>query len=389
VDLGNTAILPGLVNAHTHLELAPVERATVPIDAPEPQIAWLQRVISQRRATDPEQLASTTRSNLAAALAAGTTLAAEISVAGATWPEVTRAPLRSTVFAEILGLGRDRAMQTSTAAWTWLASIGHRGEAAPADPAALARPGLSPHAPYSTAGWLYERAASSGLPLTTHLAELPEEAALLGHRRGPLREFLEAIGAWDETWEPVGPRPADYARRGPLRRADWIIAHATHYDPSEFWQLRPEAAPPGFRTAVAFCPRTHARFHGAEPHPFRAMLERGVVVALGTDSLASAPSLSVLDEARFLHQSQPDLPGRLLLTMSTLFGAWALRREDVTGSLTPGKSADLALVPLPDRDDPPDPHALVLESTLPVRATVFQGRLVAGRLAQDEPERTL
>jgi cytosine/adenosine deaminase-related metal-dependent hydrolase len=341
-------------------------------------------VVSQRRGTTPEATQATTEANLAAALAAGTTLVADISVAGSSWPIVSRASLRSTVFAEILGLGRERAMQTSSAAWAWLTAIGHRGEGS-TDPASLARPGLSPHAPYSTAGWLYERAASSALPLTTHLAELPEESALLGHRRGPLREFLESIGAWDDDWEPVGPRPADYARRGPLKRADWIIAHATHYEPSEFWQLRPEAAPPGYRTAVAYCPRTHARFRGDRPHPFRAMLERGVVVALGTDSLASSPSLSVLDEARFLHRTHPDLSGRLLLTMATLFGAWALRREDVTGSLTTGKSADLALVPLPNRGDPADPHSLVLESDLPVRATVFQGRLVAGRLLHDEP----
>ena len=167
--------------------------------------------------------------------------------------------------------------------------------------AACARPGLSPHAPYSTSGWLYHKAVSSRTPLSTHLAEMPEELRLLKYRDGPLRSFLEELGAWDPDWEPIGPRPADYVRRGELRNADWLIAHATYLEPDDFWQIRPEAAPEGHRVAVAYCPRTHARF-GHAPHPYRALLERGAIVCLGTDSLASADSLSILDELRFLHR---------------------------------------------------------------------------------------
>jgi cytosine/adenosine deaminase-related metal-dependent hydrolase len=108
------------------------------------------------------------------------------------------------------------------------------------------------------------------------------------------------------------------------------------------------------------------------------MLRRGVVVCLGTDSLASSPTLSVLDEIRFLHRRDPSLGGPLLLTMATLFGAWALRTETTAGSLKAGKSADLAIVPLPDRDAP-DPHDLLLDSDQRVVATVFEGNLVSGR----------
>ena len=90
------------------------------------------------------------------------------------------------------------------------------------------------------------------MPLSTHLAEMPEELRLLKHRDGPLRSFLEDLGAWDDDWEPIGPRPADYVRRGELRNADWLIAHGTYLEPDDFWQLRPEAAPDGRRVAVAF-----------------------------------------------------------------------------------------------------------------------------------------
>jgi aminodeoxyfutalosine deaminase len=374
LDLGNAAILPGFVNAHTHLELSPIE-PDGPVgpgpDVPEDEVRWLRRVIGQRRDRSREALREVVGRNLAASLAAGTTQLADTTSAGLSWDELAAAPVRGTVFSELIGLNRVRALQTSDEAWEWLATVSPAAQAA-----ARLRPGLSPHAPYSTAGWLYQKAAASRLPLSTHLAEMPEELQLLERRDGPLRTFLEEIGAWNDGWEPIGPRPADYVRRGELRKADWLIAHGTYFDPSDFWQFRPEAAPDNHRVAIAFCPRTHARF-GHAPHPYRAMLNRGVVVCLGTDSLASNPSLSILDEIRFLHRRDPSLGGPLLLTMATLFGAWALRAETISGSLTPGKSADLAIIALPDRDEP-DPHLLLLDSDRPVIATIFEGEFVSG-----------
>ena len=364
LNLGNVAITPGFVNAHTHLELSPIE-GDFPAD-PEDEIAWLGRVIDQRRGRTPDDLRAAVARNLEEALSGGTTLVADTTTAGLSWEAIARAPVRAIVFAEMIGLHRMRGLQTSQDAWDWLASVRPEDKVS-----SCSLPGLSPHAPYSTDGWLYHRAASSRLPLSTHLAEMPEELELLDRRDGRLRAFLEDLGAWDDAWEPIGPRPADYIRRGDLRQADWLVAHGTYLDPSEFWQLRPEAAPGGQRVAVAYCPRTHARF-GHAPHPFREMLARGAVVCLGTDSLASAPSLGILDEARFLRRADPTLPGPLLLAMATLFGAWALRADTVTGSLRPGKSADLAVISLPDRDAP-DPHSLLLDSDRPVLATAFEG----------------
>ncbi len=368
LDLGNAAITPGFVNAHTHLELGPIAPSVA--DGPEDEIDWLRRVVAGRRQAEPGAGRAAAARNLAASVRLGTTAIADTTTAGQSWDAVAAAPVRGLVFAEILGLNRLRGLQTSQDAFDWLATV------ATDDPAARTRPGLSPHAPYSTAEWLYHRAAAARLPLSTHLAEMPEEIELLRTGGGRLRRFLEDLGAWDDDWEPIGPRPSDYLRRGDLRDADWIVAHGTYLDPADFWQLRPDAAPAGQRVAVAYCPRTHARF-GHAPHPYRDMLDRGVVVCLGTDSLASAPTLGLLDEVRFLHRRDPSASGELLLTMATLFGAWALRLETVTGSLKPGKSADLAIIALPDRDDP-DPYRLLLESDGPVIGTVFRGEFVHG-----------
>ena len=373
-DLGNVAVVPGFVNAHTHLDLTPIPPEPDRPDGSEDEIRWLRRVVAHRGSATPGSSREAIARNIAASLAAGTTAVADVSPAGRSWDELAGSPLRGIVFAEVLGLKRMRGIETTQAAWDWIASLGiNEGE-----PTLRLRPGLSPHAPYSTAGWLYERAAAGKLPLSTHLAEMPEELTLLESRTGPLRRFLEEIGAWDDDWEPVGPSPADYLRRGELRRADWLVAHGTYLRADEFWGLRP-GDDGDRRVAVAYCPRTHARF-GHDPHPYRAMLERGVIVCLGTDGLASSPSLGVLDEVRFLHARDPSLSGPLLLTMATLFGAWALRIDDVAGSLAPGKRADLAVVAIPDRDAT-DPHELILGGDGHVVATMVDGEFVSGRWA--------
>jgi cytosine/adenosine deaminase-related metal-dependent hydrolase len=232
LDLGNVAITPGFVNAHTHLDLDSIGSA--PVDGPENEIAWLRKVIASRRVGTG---ADSARRNVLSSIQAGTTLIADTTSAGQSWEAVAGAPIRGVVFNELIGLKRLRGMETSGAAFEWMASVA-RPKIDEADP--KTRIGLSPHAPYSTAGWLYQRAALSKLPLSTHLAEMPEELELLESRQGPLRQFLEDLGAWDEDWEPIGNRPADYIRRGDLRQSDWIVAHGNYFDPSEFWQLRPD-----------------------------------------------------------------------------------------------------------------------------------------------------
>src|SRR5262249_37212014 len=124
--------------------------------------------------------------------------------------------------------------------------------------------------------------------------------------------------------------------------------------------------------AIVYCPRTHAAF-GHRPHPFRDFLARGVRVAVGTDSLASNPDLDVLAEIRSLHQRYPDVPGATLLRMATLSGAEALGWADETGSLAPGKSADLVVLPLPEREES-EPYQLILASDLAVRQVMWRGQ---------------
>ncbi|GIW87277.1 MAG: chlorohydrolase [Isosphaeraceae bacterium] len=368
LDLGSVAILPGLVNCHVHLDLPPLGGPPAGV---VDLASWLEHIVNRRAAWAPRQAIAQVEAGIAASMRSGTTLLADITPAGLSWDALAASPIRAVVFAELIGLRRERAMATSAQAFEWLGQIRRSGF----DRGRL-RPGLSPHAPYSTVGWLYERAAAAGVPLSTHLAESPAETEFLNAGTGPLRAFLERIGAWpDDAWAPLGPRPADYIRKGALKQADWIVAHGTYLDESDFWQLRPQAAPSGQRVAVAYCPRSTAYF-GHGPHPFAAMIERGIAVALGTDSLASTPSLSILDEIRWLHQRHPELPAQLLLLMGTLAGAWALRFDDEVGSLVPGKRADLAVVSVDPTSD--EPAQAVVAGRGPVIGTMVDGTWVYG-----------
>jgi len=112
---------------------------------------------------------------------------------------------------------------------------------------------------------------------------------------------------------------------------------------------------------VVYCPRTHAYFRH-EPYPLPSLLAAGVNVAIGTDSRASNPDLSLWEELCYIRQHFGGLASADVLRMGTINGAVALGVDADFGSLTPGKSARLAIVPLPDRDDR-DPHSLLFESS--------------------------
>jgi cytosine/adenosine deaminase-related metal-dependent hydrolase len=347
-DLGNAAILPGLVNAHTHLDLSGARGKIPPCEI---FTDWLRRVIAYRRSCTPESIHHEIAAGIKESLQFGTTLLGDIAVGGASWDRVATQTLRAVVFYELLGLPKDRArMASRPAIWWWKAK--HTASA-------TCRAGLSPHAPFSFRAEFIPALALLGERVAIHLAESTAESEVLERHSGPFVTFLAERGVWDPTglaWSPshVIELTSD------AKHALYI--HCNYLDPTTL-------IPP--QGTIVYCPRTHAAF-GHPPHPFRKFLARGVRVALGTDSLASNPDLDVLAEARFVHAKHPDVAGDVLLRMVTLSGAEALGWADETGSLTPGKSADLIVLPLP-KEEIRDPHDQILESTTAVRAVLFRG----------------
>jgi cytosine/adenosine deaminase-related metal-dependent hydrolase len=351
LDLGDCAVLPGLVNAHTHLDLTGMRG----LSPPGPDFtAWLRQVVHHRRQRGPEQIQADIRAGLAECVRTGTTLVGDISGDGASWDALAGGPARAVVFREVLGLPADRA------AAAWQAFDAWR-RAHPATP--TCRPGVSPHAPYSTRLALYAEAAEAGLPLATHLAESRDELELLARRRGPFVDFLQALGVWAPGELASGPGQVLglLGGRGPV-----VLAHANYLAGD---QEIPDNA------TVVYCPRTHAAF-GHDAHPYRDLLRRGVRVALGTDGLASNPDLDMRAEARCLLEVDPYASAEAVLRMLTLSGAEALGWAEQTGSLEPGKSADLVAWPVGGVAD--DPHRAVLLSTAPVARVLCRGAWVVG-----------
>ncbi|MDB5313167.1 MAG: metallo-dependent hydrolase family protein [Gemmataceae bacterium] len=349
VDLGNTAIIPGLVNAHTHLDLSGARGLIRPTD-PDHFTDWLRGVIAYRRTRTPEQTRDDVRTGLAECLRSGTTLLGDITADGGSWDVVAGSSVRGVVFTEVVGLTQAGVGRWEEAAG-WVRRYHGRW--------AHCRPAVSPHAPYSVNAAVLMQSVAPGWPVTIHLAESPGELELLAARSGPFVGFLSGLGVWDgAVLAPSLEFVLKYTRGlGPV-----IYAHG-NYLPADLG-VRPE-------TSVAYCARTHAAFCHP-PHPFREFLGRGVRVCLGTDSLASNPDLDVLAEARFVHTRHPDFPGDTLLRMVTLAGAEALGWADETGSLDPGKSADFVVVPLPDRETG-DPHHLLFADHPGDRRTMFRG----------------
>lgn len=367
IDLGNAAIIPGLVNAHTHLELSDI---ATPLQPPVPFTAWLLSVIGHRRTRRlgvyvPGSAPPASRAELAAirrgreeCLAGGTTTIGDIAGSVSSALESAAPGPRVVAFLESRGLARERLRSEIAAAGTHLAG------------ASGTLRGLSPHAPYSVHPELFrglvDLAVGRHAPVAMHLAETCEELDLLANGTGPFVPFLEELGVWQPDAIPRGCRPLDYLRE--LARVEHALAiHGNYLEEEEqdFLNKHPNVS-------VVYCPRTHA-FFGHEPHPWRKLIARGVNVALGTDSRASNPDLSLWNEVLFLRARTPDLDPAVLLTLGTLNGATALGLDAETGSLTVGKSADLAVIALA-AGDVTDPYALLFRPENRIAGVMYAGK---------------
>jgi cytosine/adenosine deaminase-related metal-dependent hydrolase len=356
LHLDDCAIVPGFVNAHTHLDLSGMKNLAPPT---ADFVSWLRSVIQHRRQISASQVEVDIRRGLDASVRAGTTLVGDIASQGLSWPTLTSAPIRSVVLYEILGLSKERAEQAAELARNWLKD----------HPATqTCRPGLSPHAPYSVRRDLFTQAAlmarASKAPLAVHVAESQAELDLLHHQRGPFVDFLKDLGVWDPDGLADSP---DQVMKLCDQRIPKLFIHCNYLAPSTRIART---------STIVYCPRTHAAF-GHPPHPFREFLSRGVRVALGTDSLASNPDLDMLGEARFVRERYGDFPDDQLLRMLTLSGAEALGFGKETGSLEAGKSADLVVLRLP-KHGAADPHELLFDPETRVEGVMCQGKWVHG-----------
>jgi cytosine/adenosine deaminase-related metal-dependent hydrolase len=335
-DLGHVALMPGLVNAHTHLELSYLEGAVPPASR---FTDWIREVMASRRA-QPDPLAppivDAARAAIAALHASGAAAVGDISNTLVTVPLLNDAPLAAAVFLEVL---RFRASEAEAA----FAAAVRRVDGVV--PASHVRIWPAPHAPYSVSPRLFAAIGRwlSDDPIartSVHLAESVQETELLQHGDGPFRDLLQDVGAWDAEWMPPGCGSVEYLERLHFLGPRTLAVHGVQMDTADLARLARSGA------TLVTCPRSNRHVGVGDP-PIARFYESAVPVAIGTDSLASAPDLGVFAEVAAMRALAPALPASRLLDSATLVGARALGCAGRLGSIEIDKNAALIAVEVP------------------------------------------
>jgi cytosine/adenosine deaminase-related metal-dependent hydrolase len=334
-DLGDVALLPGLVNAHTHLELSWMAGLVPPSRSMH---EWIHTLLRTRRGgaaggPDAERAAAV---DAAAALRdTGTVLVGDVSNTLMTPDVLAAAGLDGVVFHELLGFNTIDPAPIVREAWA-------RARRVSVPPDRDIRVTVVAHAPYSVSPVLFAEIAARAdhTPLSVHVAESPEEMEFLRTGRGPIRRTLEELGGWNPLWRAPGVDPVRYLASVGYLQPGVLLVHGVHLSDDSLDRVR-EA-----RGVIVTCPRSNI-WVGSGPPRLSHFYTAGVPVAVGTDSLASTSSLNLFDELREMRRLAPEVSAAQLLESATRRGAEALGFGRDYGSIRPGKRAALITVDLP------------------------------------------
>ena len=345
-DLGSVAILPALVNVHTHLELSHLHER---VPAGTVFATWVRALMALRRQypdpSAPEILAAARRA-ITAARASGTGLVGDISNTLVTVPLLHEAGMAAQVFHELLGFNVADPSARVAAASTAIDAASAKAAGGPADRGDRdVRLSLAAHAPYSVSPGMFRaiRAAVSerSVPHTSvHLGESADEVEFLQRGTGSFRTLLEELNVWAPEWEAPGTTPVGYLSDLGFLDQSALVVHGVQFNGGDLSRLA------ALGTTVASCPRSNV-YVGVGSPPLEAFYAMDVNVAFGTDSLASVADLNLFAELREARRIAPRVTARRLLESATLIGARALGFGDDFGSIETGKRAALIAVRIP------------------------------------------
>lgn len=389
-DFGESAIIPGLVNAHSHLELTAMRGF---LDSEEKDFfGWLRKLTNARleKMTADDMYVSAAW-GVCEAVRAGVTCVADASdSASASMKALRDVGLRGIVYQESFGPDPRWATENFEKLKTKIGGLRKQETA-------LIKCGVSPHAPYTVCGPQLEMisrfALDENLPLMMHAAESRMEVSLIRDGLGPFVDGLRHRGI---EWTTPGVSPIQYLNDHGVLQTSPLLAHCIHIDEADIETLKQT------KTKVAHCPKSNAKLgHGIAP--FQKLLDEGIEVGLGSDSVASNNTCDLLEEARFAlllsrSQSAGSVPPRLIsadevLQSATLGGARALGLDNQIGELREGLQADFAVMSLerPRQIPSYDPTGTLIfaSSGSDVIATVVAGREVFrdGRVTTVDEER--
>jgi len=334
IDLGEAIILPGLINAHCHLDFTSLRGAI----RPQPSFAdWIVQINRLRRDLSDEDFLVSIGLGFAEARRWGTTTIANIESKPALLEGMTPPPLRTWWFAELIdlrpGLSPEEMIENSLSFLlkkeNWPGGVG-----------------LSPHAPYTTSPRLTQLAAETAnrhkMLLTTHLAESSEEMDMFRLGRGRLYELLESLGRpMDDCGTGKTPLAVMLEREALNDR--WLVVHLNELSEEDLVRL--ESGP---RFHIAHCPSS-SRYFQHRPFVMQELRDLRFNICLGTDSLASNSSLSLFAEMQAVRDMHQWLEPERILEMVTSNSARALDQENALGKIRADFQADLIALPIEDR----------------------------------------
>jgi cytosine/adenosine deaminase-related metal-dependent hydrolase len=329
------AILPGLINAHTHLEFSYL-RGQIP---PAARFGnWVRAVLENRgRYADPADPAIVVpaREAIVEAIDSGTALLGDVSNTLVTVPLLRERGVCAQVFYELTGFTEPNPEERVREARV-------RVNAAASG---SVRVSVAPHAPYSVSESLLRaiRADIDAHPTavsTVHLGEMREEVELLRDGSGDIRKVLEELGRWPNDWRPPGVGPVEYLASIGVLDSRILAVHGVQFNRDDLQRLRQ------LGVTVVSCPRSNTHVGVGSP-PLEAFYTAGVDVAFGTDSLASVADLNMFSELQEARRIAPSISARRLLESAVRTGARALGFGDELGAIEVGKRAALIAVSIP------------------------------------------
>lgn len=334
VDLGDVAIVPAHVNAHTHLELSALRGRVPPVTV---MTDWVRQLMRERPTVSPADTAGAIDAAVHELQAWGIAGVGDVTNSLAPIAHLQQSALAWVAFHEVLGFrveDGDAAVRQAVAQWPTTSS----------SPGVI---GLAAHAPYSTSPALIAAvgdwvAADHARRTTIHVGESPEEVTFLRSGDGPWRTLLESLGAWSPGWRAPGTTPAAYVESLGLLGPRTLVVHGTQFDREDVARVARSGA------TLVLCPRSN-RWTGAGVPPVAVAHECGGAVALGTDSLASVDDLGLFGELAAARAIAPGVPARWLLRAASEGGAQALGFGHL-GTIEPGRSGRLVAIAVPPRE---------------------------------------
>jgi cytosine/adenosine deaminase-related metal-dependent hydrolase len=355
-SLKYAVLMPGLVNIHTHLELPPLLVHIRAQSFPD----WVLNLIRTKKGLTPGDYGAAVRQNIEMLKKTGTTTVGEICTHKVSPAFLKRSGLRAVVFHEVISM-------QPTAPFRFFPS----SRSCPAS--RLLMYGISPHSPFTVSESalikLHQLAKNRHQKLAMHVAESKDEIRLLQKRKSGL-ENLYRFAGWDADWTPSADSPFLYLDSLGLLGPGFLAVHAVQATGRDIYILSKSHTP------VAHCPRSNKATNVGRM-PLKKFLDAGITVGLGTDSLASSPSLNMWDEMRYalsIHR-RDGVTAQDIFWLATIGGAKALGMNHAIGTLAPGKRADIIAVPLPKKNTG-DLYSDLLRETKSGIMTMVGGKII-------------